>query len=80
MMGFEHRTDTLEGIKALFIVMNQSNATTLVAGGDSVAIVDQLSLKNITHRLTGGGATLAYLSHQSLPGLEPFLKDGTKTN
>jgi 3-phosphoglycerate kinase len=80
MMGFENRKETLEGITAILTAMSDSSATTYVAGGDSIALVDQLKLKGITHCITGGGATLAYLSNQALPGLQPFLKDGTKPN
>lgn len=80
MMGFSERIETLDGIYALIQAMANSSATTIVAGGDSIAIVDQLGLTNITHCITGGGSTLTYLSHQKLPGLQPFLKNRTKAN
>ncbi len=80
LMGWSERTETLTGVGEIFTAMAQSSATTVVAGGDSIALVDQLALTGITHCITGGGSTLTYLSHQPLPGLEPFLKNGTKTN
>lgn len=80
MMGFGQRKETLDSIYALMNLLSDSDATTIVAGGDSVAIIDQLGLTGITHCITGGGSTLAYLSQQPLPGLQPFLKNRTKTN
>jgi phosphoglycerate kinase len=80
LMGFAEHPKTLEGTSAILIAMAASNATTIVAGGDSIALVDQLNLTGITHCITGGGSTLSYLSGQWLPGLEPFLKDGAKSN
>lgn len=80
MMGFAERKETLDSMYALMKTLSDSTATTIVAGGDSIAIVEQLGLTGITHCITGGGSTLAYLSQQPLPGLQPFLKNRTKTN
>lgn len=75
MMGFSDREETLTGLKAILNAMSTSSATTIVAGGDSIATVDQLKLTRITHCMTGGGSTLTYLSGKPLPGLDPFLKN-----
>lgn len=80
MMGFHDREETLTGMKAIMRALSESSATTVVAGGDSITLVDQLHLDGITYCITGGGSTLAYLSDEKLPGLEPFLKNRTKTN
>ncbi len=71
-MGFPDRPETLEGLKSLLTDISTASGTSIVAGGNSIAIADQLSLTGITYYSTGGGATLTYLSGIKLPGLEPF--------
>lgn len=68
--GFYDKPDTLKGTKTLLEAMQQSKGISIVAGGDSIAITEQLEMTgNITHLASGGGATLKYLSGQALPGL-----------
>ena len=46
-----------------------------VGGGDSIAAINQLNLKNkISHISTGGGASLEYISGRKMPGLEALRK------
>ena len=74
LMGSVTRPETLAPINALFNVFAASNATTIIGGGDSVAAAQLCGVADrITHLSTGGGATLAYISGQSMPGLAPFL-------
>ncbi len=73
LMGFLDQPNSLEPIKELFQAMAQSNAYSVVGGGDSVAAVQQLAINGIDWLSTGGGATLAYISGNPLPGLQPFL-------
>jgi len=69
-IGFANKPETLNGMKTILHAMAQSTGTTIVAGGDSVAMTHSLGFANqIDYLSTGGGATLAYLSGQELPGL-----------
>jgi phosphoglycerate kinase len=68
--GIEDRPETLVGTQALLNAMANTKAFTVVGGGDTVSIVQQLKFeKRIRFCSTGGGATIAYLSGEPLPGL-----------
>lgn len=48
-----------------------SNATSIIGGGDSAAAIQNLGFKDkVTHISTGGGATLKFLEGKSFPALE----------
>ncbi|MCX5922044.1 MAG: phosphoglycerate kinase [Candidatus Dependentiae bacterium] len=69
-MGFGDRKETVEGTTALLHAVAESNAFSVVGGGDSVAATETLNIHDrIDYLSTGGGATLTYLSSQTLPGL-----------
>jgi phosphoglycerate kinase len=60
-----------EGTKQIAITLAQSNAITIVGGGDSIAAINSLKLNNkFTHLSTGGGASLEYIELGSLPGID----------
>lgn len=60
----------MHGSVAIAKALASSNATTIVAGGDTLALIDQLGLaKKMTFLSTGGGATLTYLAGGPMPGL-----------
>jgi len=75
LMGSINRPETLQGADALFKAMIASPGVTIVGGGDSVAAARLLQVNDQLDFLsTGGGATLAYLTGQELPGLACFIK------
>jgi 3-phosphoglycerate kinase len=50
--------------------VSESNATSIVGGGDSVAAIQKLGLGDrIGHLSTGGGASLEYVQGLELPGV-----------
>jgi len=55
----------------------ESDATSIIGGGDSAAAVRKAGLEDrITHISTGGGASLAYMSGEKLPGIEILARKG----
>jgi len=70
LMGDINRPETIETACALFKAMAHTKAHTIIAGGDSVAAAQECDvLDTIEWCSTGGGATIAYLSGERLPGL-----------
>jgi phosphoglycerate kinase len=58
------------GTLAVAQMLAESDATTIIGGGDSVAAIQQAGLsEQMTHISTGGGASLEMLEGQTLPGL-----------
>ena len=79
LFGFEENPASLHGINALMQSITDSQAVTIITGGDSVAYVRKHHFaEKISLLSSGGGATLAFLSTQSLPGIIALLKNGTK--
>ena len=70
-MGVFELAPFAAGTVGLATAIAESDAVSIVGGGDSAAAVRQAGLQNrFTHLSTGGGAALAFLEGKRLPGLE----------
>ncbi len=70
-MGVFENPDYAEGTYAIANFLADSDAVTVVGGGDSVSAVKKAGVADrISHISTGGGASLEYIEFGSLPGIE----------
>ena len=70
-MGVFENPVLAKGTIAVAKSLTETDATTIIGGGDSVAAVIQLGFADkMSHISTGGGASLEYLEGKVLPGID----------
>jgi phosphoglycerate kinase len=73
-MGVYEIEQFATGTKAMAELLASLKATTIVGGGSTAEIVEEMNLANkMTHVSTGGGASLKFLEGKTLPGVAVLL-------
>ena len=76
-LGLFEREPFRHGTTAVARALATSNATTVIAGGDTVAAVGLAgAAADMTHLSTGGGAALEFLEGKTLPGVRALEVEG----
>ena len=73
-MGVYEIPQFARGTKAMVELLASMKATTIVGGGSTAEIVEEMNLAHkMTHVSTGGGASLNFLKGKTLPGVSVLL-------
>lgn len=69
-MGVYEISQFSQGTKSIVNLLAQSDAITVIGGGSTAEIVNEMKLTDsMTHVSTGGGASLKFLEGKTLPGV-----------
>jgi len=74
-MGIYEMPQFAQGTRAIASFLSTLDATTIIGGGSSAEVVQEMGLADrMTHVSTGGGASLRFLEGATLPGVEVLLE------
>jgi phosphoglycerate kinase len=73
-MGIYEMPQFAQGTRSMASFLSTLDATTIIGGGSSAEVVQEMGLTDkMTHVSTGGGASLRFLEGATLPGVEVLL-------
>jgi phosphoglycerate kinase len=73
-VGIYEMPQFAQGTRAIASFLSTLDATTIIGGGSSAEVVEEMGLTDkMTHVSTGGGASLKFLEGVTLPGVEVLL-------
>lgn len=75
-MGIYEMPQFAQGTRAIASFLSTLDATTIIGGGSSAEVVQEMGLADkMTHVSTGGGASLRFLEDATLPGVGVLLDE-----
>ena len=76
-MGIFENPDSKEGTSAIAkAIAENNNAYSVAGGGSTVQAINQfISIKDLSHVSTGGGAFMEYIENGTLPGINAIIQN-----